>query len=241
MKHIAMLLAAAVPLAAAAANSEIHIDASKLRAAVSATALIDADVKAPGDREAGEIEDIVISRDGKVQYVLLEIEDETALGEAQPVRDDNAPGARVADRSDLEDMRKRGFEIDDEMRAVRPQDIQFNIDNDGPHLSAGAQLRAVAEDEENIDGMRLSEIIGMEVNLADDDSFGRVEDVMLSSDGAEVVALVVDNWDGLDKQRRALPFETAIVKYEEEEITFPYTEDQMQGVAEFSLDAHDSD
>lgn len=62
---------------------------------------------------------------------------------------------------------------------------------------------------------------------------------MLSRDGSKIVAVVVDNRDGLDKPRRALPFEGAIVSYEEEEITFPYTEEQMDGVPEFNLDAYD--
>lgn len=229
MKSIVMALAAAMPLALLAADSEIHIDAAKLKAALPATELLDKDMKSANDREAGEIDDIVISRDGKVQYVMLELDDPEASREAS---------SRDEDRSNLDDMRKRGFEIDDEMRAIRPNDIRFNSEREGLQIAAGAELHAVAADEENIDGMRLSGIIGMEVNLADEDSFGEVEDVMLSKDGSEVVALVVDNWDGLDKQRRALPFDNAIVKYEEDEITFPYTEAQVKDVAEFNLDAY---
>lgn len=247
MNKVVMALAAAVPLAVVAADSEIRIDAAKLRTAVPASALIDREVTVFGGREAGKVEDIVISRDGSVRFFLLEVEDESALSSEQPARggdeqfQDNEPQTEVAaaGSADHEELKARGFEVDDELRAVKPGDMSFTDEAGDLLLSDNAQLQPVADDAERIDGMLISEIIGMEVNMADEDSFGDVEDVMLSHDGLRVVAVVVDNWSGLNKERRALPFDNAIVSYEEEEITFPYTEEQMKGVPQFNLDAYD--
>lgn len=240
MKSMMMLMAAAIPFATVAADSEIRIDAAKLRTAVPASALIDRDVTTSGEREAGEVEDIVISRDGSVRFFLLEVDDESALTTEQPVRDDETQQVPASGEwADSENLEERGFEVDEEMRAVAPADIRYTEEADDLLLSDNAQLHPVADDEDQVDGMRISEIIGMEVHMADEHSFGRVEDVMLTRDGSQVAALVVDNWDGLNKERRALPFDSAIVSYEEEEITFPYTEAQMEGVPEFNLDAYD--
>lgn len=247
MKMIVMAVAATLPLAAIAAESGIRIDAAKLRTAIPASALIEQEVMASGEREAGEVEDILISRDGKVRYFLLETDDDVVL-DTRPVQNDDTfhdneprPETAAASEGRSENLEDRGFEVDDELRAVQPGDISFTDNAGGLLIADNAQLRPVAEDEDRIGGMRISEIIGMEVNLADEQSFGRIEDVMLSSDGSAVVALVVDNWQGLNKHRRALPFDNAIVSYEEEEITFPYTEDRLEDVPDFNLDAYEGD
>lgn len=211
MKKLVVALAAAIPLATIAADSEIRIDTAKLRTAVPASALIDKHVTAAGDRDAAEMEDIIISREGDVRFFLLEVEDESALANEQTARNDNAgfqqedlaPGQDAApeqavsedadwgddedfhdnepmtedvtaDRAERENLEARGFAVDDEMRAIEPSDLSFTDKADDLRLSDNAQMHPVADDEDRIDGMLISEIIGMEVNMADEDSVGHV-------------------------------------------------------------------
>lgn len=78
-------------------------------------------------------------------------------------------------------------------------------------------------------------VLGMDVNLADEDSFGRVEDVLVSDDG-EATAFVVDSWDLADKQRFAIPADITTVDAEQDEINLDYSKDELTNLEEFDFD-----
>lgn len=82
-------------------------------------------------------------------------------------------------------------------------------------------------------------VLGMDVNLADEESFGRVEDVLVSDNG-EATAFVVDSWDLVDKQRFAIPADITTVNAEQNEINLDYSKDQLTNLEEFDFDDLDS-
>src|SRR5690606_11393395 len=73
MKHRTLLLAAVVPLAAAGAGESLQgkIDVRELRQDIRATDVMDADVMR-GDKDAGDVEDLLVAADGSIEAVLVE-------------------------------------------------------------------------------------------------------------------------------------------------------------------------
>ncbi|HEX6930191.1 MAG TPA: PRC-barrel domain-containing protein, partial [Gammaproteobacteria bacterium] len=98
-----------------------------------------------------------------------------------------------------------------------------------------------SDDTTSGDLLDAGEIVGMEVDLADTESFGEVEDVMIAEDGREAVALVVDNWDGVNKQRRALPVALDSVDREDESIRYDFGRDALGEAGDFDLDQYTDD
>lgn len=249
MKHPFIMFAAITPLVALANPQSPTIDAEKLRTATPASAMLDEDVYAQDGEEIGELDEILISRDGKqVTNFVIETDTDVSL--------DNT-ASREGDRGE------EGFEeADDELGEgadwtgnatqnvianevhVKPESVKYDSDNDRVVISERrlrSKTQATGEFNADTAGLKMDEIIGAEVNLSDEDSFGRVEDVMLSQDNTEVVAIVVDNWDGLNKHRRALPLDSARLSEEEEEVNFTLTQAQVEQMPEFNLDQYDDD
>ena len=254
MKRIAVLAAALLPVAAAA-QQDSAVDAKALRHAVPASALLEENVLSESDRKIGEVEDVLMTRDGKLQLFLLDVEDADPV-ENNEEREALEPGADAgefgAEVDTAPDLTAKGGELDrvsvdrgdvewgEDLMPVSPRDVRYDLARDELIVRSGASRKAVPEDARD-ELLHVGEIIGMEVTLADEDSFGSVEDVMLDSEQSRVVALVVDNWQGLDKQRRALPLENAVIRYDDEEIIYPYTEDEVLAIREFDLASHTED
>lgn len=78
-------------------------------------------------------------------------------------------------------------------------------------------------------------VLGMDVNLSNEDSFGRVEDVLVSDSG-ETTAYVVDSWDLVDKKRYAVPAEASTVDAEANEINLDYSKEDLVTLEEFEFD-----
>lgn len=251
----AVVTAALTPLAAFAMSAEIAVDRETLQRAMPASAMLESDVETQNDRDIGQLEDILMTRDGKLRVVLVDVED-SDLGDDDEERGPAEPARDVGDTGTLVemdgDMTAKGGELDraivnrgevewgEDLVPLSPRDVRYDANADDIIVRDGASRLRVPESR-RADLLSLDEIIGMEVNLADEDSFGGVEDVMLDSKQSKAVALVVDNWDGFDKQRRALPIDDAIIRTDEEEIVYPYTVDDLKSVAEFDLDGYSDD
>lgn len=260
MKRIPVLLAAALavtPLAAVfAAPEPADVDRDALRRAVPASAMLESDVLTQDDREFGELEDILMTRNGELELFLVDIEDSDLDDdeERDPVPPEPAQEiGELGTEVDVDgDVTANGDELDhvvvnrgavewgEDLVPISPRDMRYDTAGDDLIVRDGASPRRTPESRRE-DMLSLDELIGMEVNLADEESFGSVEDVMLDSRQSKAVALVVDNWDGLDKQRRALPVDAAIIRYDEEEVVYPYTVEQIESVPEFDLDEYSDD
>ena len=220
MKRTLMIFAAMTPVVAitgaAADETQISVDQAKLRAAVPASELLGEDVYAESGEEIGNLQGIRVSRSAvdQVDSFVVETDRDTA---------------------------SRGEYFANEVY-VQPASVDYDSGNDRLLVNE-SRLRASASSTGELDderrGMEMTDIIGAEVNLADKDSFGTVEEVMISDDNSEIVAVVVDSLDGMDKHRRALPLEKAQVSDEPEVVNFSFTEAQVEQLPEFNLEEHE--
>lgn len=235
-------------------QGQLKVDKQKLQQATPVTAMMDKEVFSEDGREIGNVDDVVVSRDGKVKNFIVDTdlqnmdiadtegdnatERETG-SEFEQAEAEFEQGAEATERTAerTADRAETSLPGQGEM-SVQPQDVKYDVKQGRVTVSMDKLQAADTEvyGSEASGEMRLSEVVGMEVNLQDEDSFGRVEDVMLSKDNTEVVALVVDNWDGFEKHRRALPIEQAEFNAEEEEITLSLSLADVEPLPEFNLD-----
>lgn len=237
------------------ATSQAKVDKQKLQQATPVTALLDEEVFSQQGEEIGNVDDVIVSRDGKVKSFIVDADVQNMeISGRDKSRDMSRADREDGMDSDLESDVEAGWEEAEattersaenartslpgqgEMR-VQPRDVKYDP-KQGRVTVDPRKLQASADDYSDGSEMRLEEVVGMEVNLQDEDSFGRVEDVMLSKDNTEVVALVVDNWDGLEKHRRALPISQAQFNSEEDEITLSMNLADVENLPDFNLDKY---
>lgn len=220
-------------------QGQLKVDKQKLQQATPVTALMDEEVFSEDGREIGNVDDVTISRDGKVKNFVVDTDmqnmDASALDSE---RDAQSEFEQAEDTTERTAQSAETSLPGEGKMSAQPQDVKYDPKQDRVTVSMNKlQAADTSEyDTESSEQMRLSDVVGMEVNLQDEDSFGRVEDVMLSKDNTEVVALVVDNWDGLEKHRRALPIEQAQFNAEEEEITLSLSLADVEPLPDFNLD-----
>lgn len=116
----------------------------------------------------------------------------------------------------------------------------FNADENVVRLDVGARAVALDQGRQTAGAqgeIRASDLIGMDVNLSDEESYGEVEDVLVSADG-EATALVVDSWNFLTKDRYAIPVELDNVNVEENVIDYQLSSEEVEGFGEFEFDEY---
>lgn len=237
-----MLYIAALPLAALAAGQE-----TGLENAVAITDILDAKVLTTDGRELGKVGDVVFGGDGKVREYLVDVHD---LQEEYN-RGVTSFGDDVADygESPVYEGDSRESELELEFVAAAPDQLEL----DGTTLKVNTRrspIAAMPQKDGDVSrpgsGIYARDVIGMTVDLADAESFGSVEEVLLDAEGKQVLAYVVDNWDGLTKYRRALRADAADFRPEEQKplhetqevqsIVFDITEEEISAMPEFDLD-----
>lgn len=245
-----MTMAAAVILATLTPATAVHRipDDERLHSAVPLTELIDREVETLDGRVIGELRDVLLTDEGRLAEYLIH---RAAPGDAwNRGATEFADDVANYDQPPFYDAESEEGELELKYVAAAPQQLTFEENSEvvrinlGPEGYSGLPQRDARRFSQR-EQVRGSEIIGMEVDLLDADSFGSVEDILLA-DG-EVVAYVVDNWDGLDKQRRALPVEVVGFRraereepirqnYGVEEVEVALTREQIGAVPEFELD-----
>lgn len=227
----------------------IRIDRDELDRAVAITSILENNARLAGGREIGEVEDVLFDNERQVQDVLLAMDksneynrgatafpDDVADYEEPPLYESGSAASSL--ELDFVLLPAEGMHY-----SKRNQAVEFDLDidgisalprSDGPNMNSPEPYASV--------------LIGMEVDLADQESFGSVEDILLSADNGDVVAYVVDSWDGLVKHRHALPAASAeFVRAEKENairenygvvaVRFPYPAAQVKALEPFDLDA----
>lgn len=238
-----LILAALAPLAATAAETlQSRIDVQKLQEDLRVTDVIGANVMR-GDKDSGDVEDVVIGANGRVEAVLVEgldgAEDGGDDAQQQPV---SMPQEKAG--SGIGTQTEEGFtKIDWSKVTYDPQqdNVRLNVDAQGSAQAPDySDMRASAEmpgsvqpAEASSDTFHASEIVGMEVHLSDAESFGEVEDVLIDRQQGEVSALLVDTWEGFDKQTYALPAELDGINREDNTLTYDYTESEVTALQEY--------
>lgn len=290
MKRIPLVLAAVVPFAVMAegtgSSQDLKVDAEKLRQATPASVLLNEELKTKDGKDAGTLEEIIVSRDGKVQHFLVDVNREELreqrAGDDQrqdmdivatdtrrdssakdPVYEQSSAESSEQERSDSrqaqaepvyeqsERRETRSAErsgdawMTDKLTKISPESVSYDNKSKTAKVDEKKAMKAeqVSEDRaaQGRDSLRVSEVIGMEVHLQDEESFGSVEDVMLSKDNSEVVAIVVDNWDGLSKERRALPMKNAQIDAQNDELELQASLNDVKALPEFNLDRYTED
>lgn len=263
MKHKPLLLAAIVPFMAVAAGSgsqSASVDQQQLKNAIPATDLIGQNIQTSDGRDFGEIETIAFKDDGSVAY--YEVEPDMEMYSSASAEDGEASGSAAAGGAgvsgsvsaevdtDEEDFAEMDVDYDNDA-AIQLKPDQIRIEQRGEKVSLAVDNAAAMKQRETTTSSTASgsaespleadEVIGMEVDLSDEESFGEVEDIMLSEKGDKAVALVIDNWDGANKERRAMPVELKSVDREREVIRYNVSKDQLDEDGNFDLDKYSDD
>lgn len=219
----------------------------------------DADAEAGNAVERGADNASAVTERG-AQAVEEEWEEATSEGDAGSDYADSREGeldmadvrAERRDRTDREgnglDMlgdpdRVDAAERDDDFVKVQWRDVSFSAEDQVLRMSGDRRsaLQAVQYEQSDAQAsqreVRASELIGLEVNLADEDSFGEVEDVMVDPENGKASALVVDSMEFFDKERYALPVELQGLNSEDDALTLRLTQQQVEDMGEFEMDA----
>lgn len=139
---------------------------------------------------------------------------------------------RAMDQVAIAEVRGEDSSMDEQTRPISNREAPISGDaRDDQRRSEQA-----GGDGERVAGHVLaSELLGMEVNLDREESFGRVEDVLLSDQG-EAEAFVVDSWDLMDKQRHAIPADIGAVDAQLGAVNLGYTQEELSELEEFDFD-----
>ncbi|HEX7029328.1 MAG TPA: PRC-barrel domain-containing protein [Gammaproteobacteria bacterium] len=238
-----------------------RIDVQKLQQDVRATEVIGADVAMQGAEESGTVEDLEISADGRIQAVLIDGLDQQDASQqqeqgqqTQDQRVSATRGGSVGTQTDegLTKVQWQQVEYDPQEQTVNlsasgqqgtggsgsqsQQGSSMSGSASGSMGMGGMQTAGQAQSQQQAgggDSFRASEIIGMEVHLSDAASFGEVEDVLIDRQQGKASALLVDAWEGFDKQTYALPVELNSVNREDDTLTYNYTESDVIALQEY--------
>lgn len=214
------------------------------------------------DRD-GKVTAVIVQRGGDAERVLDDagnaateartaVEDtwdEATDDRARRTRDDTAVASRdgAADDADpdFDPDRIGSTEMGDDFVKVELSDMSFDAEAGVVRLnvdSASLQPAEYSQDESSrvMDEVRASKLVGMEVNLTDEESFGEVEDVLINMQDGSASALIVDSMEFFDKERYALPVELQNLNEEEEELTLEITQQEIEALEEFDMDNDDA-
>lgn len=214
------------------------------------------------DRD-GKVTAVIVQRGGDVERVLDDaghaateartaVEDtwdEATDDRARRTRDDTAvasrDGAAGDADADFDPDRVGSTEMGDDFVKVELSDMSFDAEAGVVRLnvdSASLQPAEYSQDESSrvMDEVRASKLVGMEVNLTDEESFGEVEDVLINMQDGSASALIVDSMEFFDKERYALPVELQNLNEEEEELTLEITQQEIEALEEFDMDNDDA-
>lgn len=193
----------------------------------------------------GEIEQAAGEAERAVEEGMADVE--TAGGD-EPARADEVDRI-AAEGSETGSGMEQGLDPDradtaepgDAFVSVGWDAVVFDADNETIRLDGSASQQAVAYDQtgelEMRGEVRASKLVGMEVHLADEDSFGEVEDVLIDPREGRASALVIDSMEFFDKERYAVPLNLDAIDVEAEELTLQYTAQQLEEMGEFEMDA----
>lgn len=207
-------------------------------------------------RDVGELEDVLLRTTGELEEYLVDFEkpDDTYNRRALTLRDD------VADYGEPPYYEGESVEgtLQADHVAARPEQVVLErSEEDVVRLNLGPEgVSGLAPRDDRRFAQReyvgASEVIGLEVHLADAESYGSVEEIMLTPEGDAIAAYVIDSWHGFDKRRVALPpdavklvtadGEAAIRnEYGVVAVRSSYTVEKVATLPEFDLDAYTDD
>lgn len=250
MKRTPLLFAALTPFAVAAGGGDTSarsaaVDKQKLQDSISISKITEMNVTAQDGRIIGEIEDIVLDTDGRVAGVVvdreIEIESDLQYGDQREPGEELAEADATGSTTTVDAHEGAGDEGDASHATLDWSQVSYDRSADAVLLTGTATtMSTVGHDPESTSApsgrLHASELIGMDVNLADGDGYGEVEDVLVDPQSGHAVALVVDAGGIFDSRTIAVPVELDNVDPDEEEVTLQRTREEMETVEEVDLD-----
>lgn len=250
MKRIPLLFAALIPFAVVAGEgvSTAEFDKESVRSDWSVKKIIGSEVQSRDGREVGEVEEVIFTTEGDVASVLVDLEESLDAQQGEPAAVDDSMGGVAGEDSRLGETTQdttgsEGYGADQELAEIefrnatfQPEQSVVQIDMDSREVQQ-APRRGDDEEQMTRSEIKASKLIGMEVDLADKESFGEVEDVLISRNDGKPTAFVVDSMDFLNKETYALPAKVEAVNQEENVVSYDdVSEQQVEQMGEYEAD-----
>ena len=202
MKQLSVLIAALLPVTAFAGGDDrmqgATWEAGETENAWQATEIIGSELQGSDGSDLGQVEDIVLTRDGKPKAVLFKSDSDSTdrvFGEFLEQRRQQDP--RVVAHNEM-------MKIDWMEPSFEPNVMQVDVTEDTLQERVAFHEYEQPVTEGNV--VQASELIGMDINLRDQEDYAEVRDVLIHPD-EDKAALVVHI--GGDDEYRAIPMDRA--------------------------------
>jgi len=245
MKYLSMAAAMFLPMAAIAGESlqATDWDYEQLRGTTRVSTVIDSDAASSDGAHVGEVEDVILGPDGDAEFIVIAVDD-GLLDRPQEEVPATRRNGRIDEDTFVEvawtgrtddgtvhlDITKEAFVEKADARQARrlARRLAIRAPDEGGLFAArdDAEKGGASEGKLNV-----SELLGMQVNLADEESFGEVDDVLVDTRG-EVAGIVVSR--GLLGSARAVPFEMNFVNREEKAVELEFSSQDVERLGEFN-------
>lgn len=205
------------------------------------------------DRVAGEAEQALDDAQAGAEDAWQDVTDERDRPTRESVADTSERGAAPDESDDsgmgLDPDRIGTAELGDAFAKVDWSSLSVDQQAEAVRIAGGdASLQTIEYDQteslqasgETSGEVRASKLVGMEVNLSDEESFGEVEDVLIDARTGKASAIVVDSMEFFDKERFALPVNLESMNAEQEELTVQFTKEQIDQMEEFEMGADEA-
>ena len=103
----------------------------------------------------------------------------------------------------------------------------------GQPVSYESEEQAVQQGSEHL----ASELLGMDVNLSDQEGYAQLEDILVSQDG-NASAFVLEAGGFFSSETYAVPAQLENISTEDESITYQMTSQEVESSGEFSFDQY---
>lgn len=287
MKRTFFLAAAMTPMLALAGGGEkLGVKTEELKDDWRVSDIIGSEVQSQNGETVGEVQDVVLGQDGRVESLLVSAEGgtmtqpasaSTGSGSVEPGAAGDGGSQVVAEDRTQIGMRNTGSDRDElmtqndtqgsdptaslgqagdsrvtaasELDGGNAMAVSWNnpqFDGENRVLTVDAQpgeIQAVStgaggSQETGASGEgkhKASELLDMEVALSDEESFGDVEDVFVSSDG-EVSAVLVNAGGFMSEESYALPANFERINMQENTIEYDFARTDVESQARIDLD-----
>lgn len=131
-------------------------------------------------------------------------------------------------------------EAGDAFASVRWTDVNYDASEEILRMTGDTSMQSIAYDQtgelKSSSAIRASRLVGLEVHLSDERSFGEVEDVLIDPRSGKASALVVDSMEFFDKERYALPVNLDGINTEDGSLSLQLTRQDVKDLGEFEME-----
>ena len=131
-------------------------------------------------------------------------------------------------------------EAGDAFARIRWTDVNYDASEEILRMTGDTSMQSIAYDQtgelKSSSAIRASRLVGLEVHLSDERSFGEVEDVLIDSRSGKASALVIDSMEFFDKERYAVPVNLDGINTEDDSLSLQLTRQDVKDMGEFEME-----